>query len=161
MFASLRFGLWGVASLRWVSLRCGLSEVWPLVLWHLFLKFSHKNSFDHHKTARKYSFGLQPQDKSTCKYTSGLSLSFRVYISASFNHSGFGGHSNVDDGQNNYQLCYAIFHPERESSLGKHDGQFVLQVNFKKLYDSYFLPLIEFQYKTLSSHYIFKINLRS
>ena len=36
----------------------------------------------------------------------------------------------------------------------------MLQVNSKNRYGSFVLPLIEFQYKNLSSHYIFTINCK-
>ena len=36
----------------------------------------------------------------------------------------------------------------------------MLLVNFRNKYGSYVLPLIEFKYKTFSSHYIFTINFR-
>ena len=56
------------------------------------------------------------------------------------------------------QLIVLCHLPPRESSWEKYGGLIVLQVNFKNKYGSFVLPLIEFQYKILSSHYIFTIN---
>jgi hypothetical protein len=49
-----------------------------------------------------------------------------------------------------------VSHPER---IVERSTVVVLQGNFENKYDSYALPLIEFQYKNLSSQYIFSIDL--